>query len=163
MTQQELEKIIDSIFPKLLGFSSSLTSTADQAQQTLIDAYTVFVLREKNFISKMEAKLEDRVERLATKRYFLNELLKEIYDLAQMRKEPGKIDHSKFREYENFFDLNLQKRAILYLKNKQNMSIEDLQEIFTMQRHQVIELLHNSYYKLIKDVQYNQVNHQEQV
>ena len=31
------------------------------------------------------------------------------------------------------------------------MQVEDLQEIFAIQRHQVIELLHNSYYGLVKD------------
>lgn len=152
MKRSDLEKIIDSLFPRLYGFSSALTQDTDQASQTLVDAYTVFILREKNFIADMELNLENRAERVSAKRYFFNELLKEIFELAKMRRPDRKIDNSGFREYQNFYDLNLQRRAIIYLKDVEGLSIEDLQEVFVMQRHQVVELLHNSYYELVKDI-----------
>lgn len=153
MRKEELENIVDSITPKLYGFCTALTRNVQEAEQIFIDAYTVFILKEKNFVAEMQFDPESKKDRVSTKRYLLNELIKEIYELARIRAPKNRYDNSSFLEYESFYDLNIQKRAILYLKDVANMQVEDLQEIFVIQRHQVIELLHNSYYGLVKDIQ----------
>ena len=88
--------------------------------------------------------------------------MKEVYELARVRAPKNKMDNAKFREYEIFYDLNIQKRAMLYLKDVIGMKVEDIQEVFVMQRHQVLELLHNSYYGLVKDVSFFQESKLEQ-
>jgi len=152
MRKEQLETILDSITPKLYGFCTALTRSEQEAEQMFVDAYTVFILKEKHFVAEMQFDIESKKDRVSTKRYFLNEILKEIYELARVRNPKNRYDNSSFLEYESFYDLNIQKRAILYLKDVANMSIEDLQEVFVLQRHQVIELLHNSYYGLVKDI-----------
>jgi len=152
MRKDQLENILDSITPKLYGFCQALTRNQDEAEQMFIDAYTVFILKEKHFVAEMQVNLESKKERVSTKRYFLNEILKEIYELGRMRTPRNRFDNSAFMEYENFYDLNIQKRAVLYLKDAAGMSVEDIQEVFVMQRHQVIEILHNAYYGLTSDI-----------
>jgi hypothetical protein len=153
MRKEHLEAMIDSITPKLYGFCTALTRSEEEAEQIFVDAYTVFILKEKYFVAEMQFDIDSKSDRISTKRYFLNEILKEIYELARLRAPKNRYDNSSFLEYESFYDLNIQKRAILYLKDVANMNVEDLQEIFVLQRHQIIELLHNSYFGLIKDTQ----------
>lgn len=156
MTRDQLENILEPLLPKLFGFSCALTRSEEEAGQILIDAYTVFILKEKNFVADMSFDPASKRDRVNTKRYFFNELLKEIYTLARKRTPRYKFDNSTFREFENFYDLNVQKRAMLFLKDVANLTVEDLQEVFALQRHQVIELLHNAYHGLVYDVGYNQ-------
>lgn len=152
MKKLELELLFESILSKLYGFSFILSNDNEVAEQLIVDAYTVFIMREKDFLSDMDIDTELGQDRVATKRYLYCELIREIFELALKRKNQFKLSSEDNLEFDNYFDLPIQKRAILYLKEIAKLDIVDLQEIFSLQRHQVLESLHNSHFCLTQDL-----------
>jgi hypothetical protein len=52
MNKVQLIPLIDSLLPKVYGFAFSLLGDELQAEQAVIDAYTVFLMKEKDFLVK---------------------------------------------------------------------------------------------------------------
>lgn len=153
MRKQQLEILIESITPKTFGFCYALTGNVETAQQLFVDAYTVFIIEEKEFISQDELPSGDREQRLSIKRYLFNTFAKYIYQLAQ-NKERYLITRSESEEileYGVFYNLKVQQRAVLFLKEKIDLNLVDLQEIFALKRHQLIEFIHNANFSLNAD------------
>ena len=157
MKKLDLEILFESILPKLYGLSFALCNDEAMAQQLVVDAYTVFIMREKDFVSDMDFDTAIGQDRVATKRYLYCELIREIFELGLKRKSQFQLNSGENFEFDNYFDLPIQKRAILYLKEIAKLDITDLQEIFSLQRHQVLESLHNSHFCLTQDLLNNEM------
>ena len=138
MNKNQLEIFIDSLIPKFYSFAYALSADQVQAEQLVIDAYTVYTLREKDYLMQLEFDSDNKKSRVALKRLLTVEIYNEIYELARKKYRKIKPSTQNLYEYKNFHQLTIQKKAILYLKEKQNLSIEELQEIFALKRHQVI-------------------------
>ncbi|MBD65708.1 MAG: hypothetical protein CME62_10910 [Halobacteriovoraceae bacterium] len=152
MNKNQLEIFIDSLIPKFYSFAYALSADQVQAEQLVIDAYTVYTLREKDYLMQLEFDSDNKKSRVALKRLLTVEIYNEIYELARKKYRKIKPSTQNLYEYKNFHQLTIQKKAILYLKEKQNLSIEELQEIFALKRHQVIELYHNAKHSLVSDM-----------
>lgn len=151
MNSDVLFRLIDELLPKLTGYAFALSGDQLQAEQMVVDAYTVFVVKEKGFLNDESFDEEDKRERIAFKKYLLIELYKELFDLLKTRSQiPRKLSEDNYLEYSAFFSLPYMKRAIIYLKETQNFSVEEIQEVFCLERHQVLENLYNAKNELLK-------------
>ncbi len=153
MKKSEVTILIDSLLPRLYGYAYALVGSDLHAEQLIVDAYTVYIVNDKHFLSSAHYDFQDKHERAEIKKYLLKEMLSCIYELA-VKRAPQILGHAKeCLEHEKFYELDVQKRAVVYLKEAAGYPVEDLQEIFAMQRYQILELLHNS-----KSILLNEVN-----
>ena len=152
MRREEIISTIDSLIPKVYSFAFALMGDELQAEQAVIDAYTVYLMQDKDFLLDESYDANDTKERSLMRKYFLKELIREVYELSIKRipQLSGKLRRNLL-EYEAFYRIALNKRALMYLKEVEKFSIEELQEIFSMERHSVVELFHNAKHELMID------------
>lgn len=150
MKKQQLEILIESLAPKAYGLCFALTGNAELSQQLFVDAYTVFLIEEKEFIAEDELAPGDQEMRLSVKRYLFNTLAKYIHHLAQNKNRYALNGNSSNTdsEFREFYKLKPQTRGVLFLKEKLDLRLEDLQEIFALKRYQVVEFIHNANFTL---------------
>jgi hypothetical protein len=151
MNKVQLTSLIDSLLPKVYGFSFALLGDELQAEQAVIDAYTVFLMKEKSFLVNEEIDSESNKHRQGFKKYLLREMTREVYELSLKRISQLGGKRKTLLEYESFYSLNLNKRALLYLKEIGLYTVSDLQEIFGLERYQVIETYYNARHELLID------------
>lgn len=144
MKKAELQTLVNSLIPKFYSFAYALVPDELQAEQMVIDAYAVFLVREKKFIGEFKYKGEKK-EKSAMKRYIMSHMLSELYQMGLKRASQLKFirekDHGQFN---SFYRLNTAQKAILFLKESFNMSVEGIQEVLGLKKHQVVESLYNS-------------------
>ncbi|MFT6631390.1 MAG: hypothetical protein ACJAS4_001339 [Bacteriovoracaceae bacterium] len=151
MNKVQLIPLIDSLLPKVYGFAFSLLGDELQAEQAVIDAYTVFLMKEKDFLVKEEMDSDNNRHRQGLKKYLLREITREVYELSLKRISQLGGKRKSLLEFESFYSLNLNKRALLYLKEIGLYTVSDLQEIFSLERHQVIETYYNARFEILND------------
>ncbi|MBT4791778.1 MAG: hypothetical protein HON90_09420 [Halobacteriovoraceae bacterium] len=156
MRKEELVSIIDSLLPRVYGLAFALMGDELEAEQVIIDAYTVYLMQDKDFLLKESFDSSDSKERSSIRRYLLKELFREVFELCQKRipQLSGK-NRKNLLEFESFYRIGVNKRAVMYLKEIEKFQIEDLQEIFSMERHRVLELFHNAKHELLIDKKIN--------
>lgn len=149
MRIEQFEILMETQLPKLFGLCSALTPNLKFAEQLFMDAYTVFVVEEKEFLATENFETTNQSERLSVKRYLFNSMSRQIIELASKKSKYFEaVPNSKILEYKNFFELKNNHKAILFLKEKLKVDLKDLQEIFELQSYQVKEVFHNALHKL---------------
>lgn len=144
MKKVELQTLVNSLIPKFYSFAYALVPDELQAEQMVIDAYAVFLVREKNFITEFKYK-GDKKEKSAMKKFIMAHMLSELYQTGLKRasqlKVLGQRDHG---QYDSFYRLKANYRAILFLKESFNMTAAGIQEVLGLEKYQVIEALYNA-------------------
>ncbi len=149
MNRTEILILTDSLIPRLNGFCYALTANEEQAEQLLIDAFTVYILQEKSFLAINQVDFNDKVDRHRAKKLLLKELLASCFEMA-CKKNLSPINLKNVAsENIDFFKLSYLQRAVMYLKEVAEYSISELQEIFGLQRHQIIEAYYNAKHGLL--------------
>lgn len=151
MNKVELIPLIDNLVPKVYGFAFSLLGDELQAEQAVIDAYTVFLMKEKDFLIDEELDPESKQDRKSLKKFLLREMTREVYELSLKRVSQFGRNKKSPPEFNRFYSLSLNKRALIYLKEVGLYTVSDLQEIFALERHQVIEAYYNARYELLSE------------
>lgn len=151
MNKNELSFLMDSITPKLWSFACALDPRESEPIKLVTDSYTVFLIKEKNFLLKEAYNLKNRDEKNSIRNYILKEMLKEIFELALKRIGTRRFGDISLREYSDFYSLKLKSRAVLFLKENLKMSSEEIQEIFLWKKHEVIESFYNATNELLKE------------
>ena len=157
--ETNLLNIANSLIPRLYNFAMVILSDDKKAQQLVLDAYTVYVMKEKRFLKKQLNTENSKKEMNSLKKFLRKELIKEIYDLGLKRLDHAhskQVNYSKI-EYREFFNLSLFKRSILFLKEKEGMSIDELQEVFVVQRYELIEAYYNSKNELLTVMPFEEI------
>ena len=143
MNKSEITPLIDSLIPQLYNFAYSLIPDELQAEQLVVDAYSVFLVREQAFLLDCHYD-KDPKKRSKVKKKIQNLLITDLLELGSKRAPQLKELLRSERKHKAFYQLEINQRAVLSLKENLNLSLSELQEVFALQRHQVIELLHNA-------------------
>ena len=143
MNKSELAPLIDSLLPHLYSFAYCLIPDELQAEQLVLDAYSVFLIREREHLSEWEAD-RGRRERAETKKFLLNDLLGDVYELGAKRAFQLLPSLENKSGPQAFYRLQPAQRAALCLKENLKKSHEDIEAILAMKKHKVIELLYNA-------------------
>lgn len=151
MKIDDLEILTSSLIPKLYSFAFAMINEESMAEQIVIDAYSVFLVKDKNFIENF--KYEDsKKEKVSIKRYLFINLLREVYEMSLKRKAHSKyLLKKRFDEYDAFYSLESQQKAVLFLKENFEFSIEMIQETLQLEKYQVVECLYNSRQRLLSN------------
>jgi DNA-directed RNA polymerase specialized sigma24 family protein len=150
MKRNEIESLLNLIIPKLYSFAYAMIQDEDEAEQLIVDAYSVFLVREKHFIAEFEYN-GTKKDKKSFKSYLLINLVGELYGLGVKRstqqKLQNRLDHG---EFDSFYKLDSTQRAVLFLKENLKFSIELIQETLKIKKHQVVEQLYNSRHRIIE-------------
>lgn len=142
MKRNELISIIDSIIPGLYGFAYALIPDELQAEQLIVDAYSVFLIREEDDIKALE--MQSARERAASKKFAQTSLMIDIFDLAKKRAPQLASLMRNVREHQSFYSLDILHRGVLSAKENLHLSNPQIAEVFALKSHQVLEALHNA-------------------
>ena len=148
MEAQQLEHLIDYTFDRLYGLCFSVSFSSDQSSQLLCDAYTVFVMSEKEFLTSYNLDESSRSDRKLMRKFIFTSMAKIILDLAEKKTRSSVFNRDLELEYKDFFRLNLRQRSLLFLKEKYHLSLDELQDILDLERFQVLELYANAVFCL---------------
>lgn len=143
MKKGQLQNLINSLIPKFYSFAFALVPDELQAEQMVIDAYAVFLVREKKFIADFKYS-GDSKEKAIFKRYIMSHMVSELYKIGLKRSSQLRVlKKSEYGQYDSFYQLKTNQRAVLFLKESFKYSIEGIQEILGLEKYQVIETLYN--------------------
>lgn len=155
MNRSELAPLIDTLIPGFYSFAYALIPDELQAEQLVIDAYSVFLIREEGSLRELsdlrelrsgsKGKAKDSSRDRNKLRHFLQKhIITDIFELGQTRAPQLKSLLRESAERSAFYQLETSQRAALHLKEHMNFSYQDMEEVFAMKKYQIIELLHNS-------------------
>jgi len=152
MEKRQLIHAINALMPKTYGFAYAMSGDDLQAEQLVLDAYTVLLMDNEDYFGDEEFDLSQRNSRQNFNRFLLKELCAEVYHLAMKRAHMYRKNiHHVPSEYIAFHRLDVRNRALLYLKEVLNFSVVELQETLAMSRAQVIEVFYNASHEIIND------------
>lgn len=151
MNKSDLQTLTNLLTPKLYSFAYALIPDELQAQQIIVDAYAIFLVQEKNFISDYNYK-GTKKDRSAITRYIMTNMVAQIYELGLKRSAQRRNLRKKdLGLYQSFYNLKTNHRAILFLREKLRYSIEAIQQTLSLEKYQVLEAIYNAQHNLISN------------
>lgn len=148
MNKAELAPILDHLLPKLFSFAYSLIPDELQAEQMVIDAYSVFIILEKERIESYQLDSTRRGQRTRFKRFLLKGLLRDILKIA-LKRSPQLGQFKSGENYQEFYLLDISERATLYMRDILGLDLDEVQEVMQFKKHQAIEKVYNARNNLI--------------
>jgi DNA-directed RNA polymerase specialized sigma24 family protein len=141
METKTLNPIIASILPKLYSFAYVIAGESTTAEQLLVDAFGVYLLRDKTFLQEYEQNFtDDKKERAYIQRYLFLNITREVYKLGSKRVlHFSKLENPKNR---SFYELPLISRSIVYLKEEFSFSLIEMKDIFGIEKHELVSQLY---------------------
>ena len=85
MKHSDINSIVSKCISQLFPFAYSLIPDELQAEQLILDAYAVFILKENTFLKEALIDLDDDKEANEITQFFLMSIMGEIYQLAKKR------------------------------------------------------------------------------
>ncbi|MCO4754322.1 MAG: hypothetical protein KC478_07555 [Bacteriovoracaceae bacterium] len=155
MKKSEIAPLIDSLIPGLYSFGYGLIPDELQAEQLVVDAYSVFILREKEFILNYEH--NGPKQRSRVRKYIQNQILADMLDLGSKRASQLQGLFRTAMQQNHFYSLEFNQRAALCMKENLTLSTSDMQEVFALKKHQVCELIHHARNRLVHRSHSNEV------
>jgi len=146
----ELEKFIQNLSPDLYSFAYILIPDDLQATQLMIDAVGSFMIQNKFKIEKWISK--DRLNNLDHQSLMddiKNSLLKLLFEISKKRINQLKLSLSHPEEDHSFFQLEFNDKAVLYLKEKGQLDLNQIELVTSLTRSEVLAHLYSARLQLI--------------
>ncbi len=148
MKRQEFLDKLESIFDTIYEVAYMAVPHDRKAYELAIDAISVFFIKEKSVIKEHNRQLEKRIVRKEYNRFIVNGILRELVHLSFLREHLFKDFVLKQSSEHEFYFLSLKERLTLFMKEKSQFSVVDLQDIFGCQKHEVTQTIYSSRHKL---------------
>lgn len=118
-----------------------------QAQQLVVDTFTLCLLKEKNVWFDQKWDEEDRKSQIHLRKQFMKSLVAHMVDLGVKRSLQlwtELPDVELVRQYPKFFQLETKARAIAWLRFGQSWPVDEIEKVLGLKRFEVIEKIHNA-------------------
>lgn len=150
MKTTEVHNFIETFIPRLYKFAYVLIPDSQKARDLVTDAYSVFIVRETEFIKEADFPKTKKASKIL-KRFFVIGILNEIYNLALKKGHEVRVilEFSGF-EYRSYNRLTTSQRAVLYLNEKTNFTIESICQVTGLDKSKVLENLYNAKEQILK-------------
>ena len=142
MRNNRLEVFLKELNPELFSFSYALIPDDLQVQQLVVDAVHLLVVEEWELIFSFLSLKQDTGKSILFQ--FKKISYKSIFNMAKRRSEQLRGGLRGMAQYAPFFLLDINQRAVLFLKHKTNFGFEFMEEVIGKDRHQIIETLNRS-------------------
>lgn len=123
-----------------------------QAEQLVVDALTLTLLKEKRTWLEREWDEADRKSHTHLRRQFMRSLVTRLVDLGIKRSAQLGVtlpDAEITRQHPQFFQLEPRTRAVAWLRFQQGWSMEEIERTLGLKRFELIEKVHNSRFLLM--------------
>lgn len=146
MKTADFEKLIQKDSADLYGFAYILIPDDLQASQLMIDSLQAFLIQKKNLIEKWLA--SEKREDIGSE--VLIYLYQSLFELSKKRYHQLKLSLMNVDDSGGFFSLELDEKAVLYLKERTSLSLESIEFVTSKNRLEVLNLMYSSRMKMIK-------------
>lgn len=146
MKTDELQKFIQNLSPDLYSFAYVLIPDDLQASQLMIDCVQSYLVQKRPLIERMALSKNKIVRNLLdeTKAH----LFKTIFELSKKRYQQLKMSFSEVEQNGGFFALELEEKAVLYLKEKASMDLDQIEFITGVTRGELLARLYSARIKM---------------
>lgn len=154
MKRKDFYQILRPLPETLYPMAYSLVPDDLQAEQLIIDSVNAYLLKEKKWILNQPVNLSHNKEVQILRKAVLKNLLRYVVDIGARRSFQLSEQMKLVRpaEYASFYSLDPKIRAALRLRYEYQFSVEEIEEMMEMPRHEVIEKLHNGRFLLLNDL-----------
>ena len=146
MKTEELQKFIQNLSPELYSFAYVLIPDDLQASQLMIDCVQSFLIQKKPLVEKM-ALTKNKIVRNLLDETKLH-LLKIVYELSKKRYQQLKMSFSDVEQNGGFFSLEFDEKAMLYLKEKAGLELDQIEFIACGSRAEILSHLYSARIKM---------------
>jgi hypothetical protein len=151
MKRKEFYQLLEPLSERLYRFAYGLVPDDLQAEQLVIDAVNAYLLRASKSIDARHVNLLDKKDVILQRRSLLKDILKNILDIGIRRAghltELVKSDSQD--NYSIFYSLDPKVRFVIALRYDGQFSVEEMMEITSMPKYEVIEKLHNGRFLIL--------------
>ena len=141
-----LDSFFKNINSDLYSFSYALIPDDLQVQQLILDAIGLFIDVEEELLLDFMSLKKGQVNLLYQ---FKKIIYRNIFHTAKKRLEQLKGGLGETKEFIPFYSLNVNQRAVLFLKHKTKFEWIFMEEVTGLDRHDIMELLGSGRNKLL--------------
>lgn len=145
MKTLELEKFIQHLSPDLYSFAYILIPDDLQASQLMIDSVAAFIIQKKSLIEKWTASASDQQYSQDIKIH----LYKSMYELSKKRYNQLRMSFKDIEDNSGFFSLDFDEKAVLFLQERTDFSLELIEFILAKTRAEVLAFLYSARIKMV--------------
>jgi hypothetical protein len=146
MKTEELQKYIQNLSPELYSFAYVLIPDDLQASQLMIDCVQSFLIQKKPLVEKMALTKNKIVRNLLEETRF--HLMKIVFELSRKRYKQLKVSFYAVEHSGGFFSLDFDEKAVLYLKEKANLDLDQIEFITGAIRAEILAYLYSARIKM---------------
>lgn len=146
MKTEELQKFIQNLSPDLYSFAYVLIPDDLQASQLMIDCVQSFLIQKKPLVEKIALTKNKIVRNLLDETKF--HLLKIIFELSRKRYQQLKVSFSDVEQNGGFFSLDFDEKAVLYLREKAGLELDQIEFITGNTRAEILSYLYSARVKM---------------
>ena len=139
MKKSDFTLLTNSQLSKLYSFAYAIIPDELQAEQIIIDAYSVFLVREKKFIEGLEYDLKSKLAKTKIKKFIYTNMIGDIFKLGVKRATQLKESTGSPDEFEKFYQLDPTSRAVVYLKEVAKLKYKEIENIVGVEKFLLIE------------------------
>lgn len=154
MKRKEFFQLALPLLDKLYRFAYHLIPDDLQAEQLVVDSLNAYLLKERKSILRRDFNLDSKKETQILRRAVYKGILKYMCDIGSRRSvqllEQMKV--TKPAEYEAFYALDSRIRFVIALRYDAQFTVDEIEEVVSMPRYEVIEKIHNGRFLLLNDL-----------
>lgn len=146
MKRDVLKSVVDSLLNKFYSFAHCIIPDELQAEQLIIDSYSIFLMKAKKELDTLDVGPKDNKVKIHIRRMVLQQMLETIYELGMKRYKQLGADYftSAEGEFTNFYKLPVATRAVVFLHEVLEFSMDDICDILSMDSHIALENFYNA-------------------
>jgi hypothetical protein len=155
MKRTDFFQLVQPLTEQLYSAAYALLPDDLQAEQLVMDAVNAFLFKEKKTILKRQLDLRSKREVQLARRQTLRRILRYMAEIgfrraAQLGENPR---GAELAEFKNFYSLDPKVRFTIKLRFETQLSVEEIEEVLSMARFEVIEKIHNGRYMLLSNIE----------
>ena len=155
MKRMDFFELVQPLTDKLFRLAYSLIPDDLQAEQIVIDSLNVYLLKEKKSIlaSRDLETLSNKDIQLARRNHFKG-ILAYMAEIGVRRSTQlsDQLKRTRAQEFVAFFNLEPKVKLVIFLRYEFQFTVDEIVDITSMPRYEVIEKLHNGRFLLLNDM-----------
>lgn len=150
MKTLDLEKYIQNLSTDLYSFAFILIPDDLQATQLMIDSVSAFMIQKKDLIESLTKKGESHL--LASTEDIKIQLYKLMYEMSKKRYHQLRMSFKNVEDNSGFFALEFDDKAVLFLQERTDFSMEIMEFILGKTKTEVLAHLYSARIAMVSEL-----------
>jgi hypothetical protein len=154
MKRKDFYQLVLPITDKLYRMAFRLIPDDLQAEQLVVDSLNAYLIKEKKkIIAASEYELLSKKDIQILRRLYFKGILRYMGEIG-CRRSSQLVDQTKFNQpsdFQSFYGLAPKVRLVISLRYDFQFTVDEIEDIASMPRYEVIEKLHNGRFLLLND------------